>query len=252
MKSLLEIVQDILSDMGSDPVNTLDDTEEAMQVATIVKNVFYNITANRDWNHTKRLLRLEPSGDHTRPTHLKVVDTIKKVQLVTYDKSTTDKKVFQEVRWIDNDDFLRVCSRRDSSAPFTETIVDYNGVELLINTNSPPTYLTSFDDKHIVFDSYDKSVDDTIQQHKVQAIAYIQPIFEMVDDYIPDLPIIAFPALIEESTARAFAYLKQEANQIAMVESRRQQAYLSGNSRRVKGQSIYPSYGRGRVKHIGN
>lgn len=39
-KTLLEMVQDILSEMDSDEVNSINDTVEAEQVATIIKNCY--------------------------------------------------------------------------------------------------------------------------------------------------------------------------------------------------------------------
>ena len=40
-KNLLEIVQNILSDMDSQEVNSISDSIEAMQVAQIVETTFY-------------------------------------------------------------------------------------------------------------------------------------------------------------------------------------------------------------------
>ncbi len=41
--TLLEIVQEILSDMDSDEVNSIDDTTESEQVATIVKSTYLSM-----------------------------------------------------------------------------------------------------------------------------------------------------------------------------------------------------------------
>jgi hypothetical protein len=47
-KTLLEIVQDILSDMDSEEVNSISDSNEARQVARIVQTTFYNLIATRE------------------------------------------------------------------------------------------------------------------------------------------------------------------------------------------------------------
>ena len=47
-KTLLQIVQNILSDLDSEDVNSISDTVEAMQIARVVENTFYNIVATRD------------------------------------------------------------------------------------------------------------------------------------------------------------------------------------------------------------
>ena len=44
MKStLLQVVQSILSDMDSEDVNTISDTIEAQQVASVVEDTYFNI-----------------------------------------------------------------------------------------------------------------------------------------------------------------------------------------------------------------
>lgn len=45
-KPLIEYVQDILSSMDSDEVNSISDTVESMQVATILKNCYEELVAN--------------------------------------------------------------------------------------------------------------------------------------------------------------------------------------------------------------
>ena len=45
-KSLLEIVQTILLDMSGDEVNSIQDTEEALQVASIVQNTYLAMMSN--------------------------------------------------------------------------------------------------------------------------------------------------------------------------------------------------------------
>ena len=47
--TLLEIVQDILSDMDSDEVNSINDSVESLQVAQIVKTAYYNIVDGKDY-----------------------------------------------------------------------------------------------------------------------------------------------------------------------------------------------------------
>ena len=48
--TLLEIVQEILSDMDSDEVNSIDDTVESQQVASIVRSAYMAIMSNRNWH----------------------------------------------------------------------------------------------------------------------------------------------------------------------------------------------------------
>jgi hypothetical protein len=249
-KSLLEIVQDILSDMGGDEVNSISDTVESSQVAQIVRTTYENMMANRNWPHQKKLAKLTASGNTALPTHMTMEDNVKEIISIKYNciASGDTKKVYRDVRYVEPDDFLRIVYNRDNTASNVDTIVDPTGAELFIKNDSYPTYLTSFDDVTIVFDSYDSSVESTLQQSKTQVLAYIIPSWTHVDGFTPDLPAEAFPALIEESKNRAFQKIAQRVDQTAAIESRRQQAWLSRKAWRTAGGIKYSSYGRGRVK----
>jgi hypothetical protein len=248
--SLLEMVQDILSDMDGDECNSVDDTVESGQVASIIKATYQAMMSNRNWPHQKRLLTLTPSGDDTLPTHVTMQEEIKEMVGVKYNcaKQGDTKRKYQTIHWVEPDDFLRISNARNSDDPNIDIIIsDYN-VELLIRTDQPPRYYTSFNDNVLIFDAYDKAVDDTIQASKLQATAYVMLPWVHMDDAIPDLPAEAFTALLEEAKSRCFVKLKQQTDPTAAAEARRQQAWLSRKAWRAAGGVKYPSYGRGKVK----
>lgn len=66
--TLLEITQEILSALDSDSVNSISDTVEATQVATIVKRKYYDILSRGNLPDQQILLQLTASGDATKPT----------------------------------------------------------------------------------------------------------------------------------------------------------------------------------------
>ena len=251
--TLLELVQDILSDMDSDEVNSIDDTFESQQVAQIVKSTYIAMMSNRNWPHQMKLVYLEASGDDALPTHVTVQDPIKEMVSVNYNKAREGetRRRYQPMKWLEPDDFLRHTNRRNSDEDNIDIIIDTSGIELLIRNDLPPTYYTSFNDNVLVFDSYDKAVDDTIQESKIQARAYVMNSWVHEDDAIPDLPDEAFTALLEEAKSRAMFKLKQTADNKAEQESRRQQAWLSRKAWRVAGGIKYPDYGRsgGKNRH---
>ncbi len=247
-KNLLEIVQEILSDMTSDVINSIDDTDEAGQVALIVQSTYDAMIANRNWPHTARVVNLTASTDNLLPTHMSIDEEIKEMISVYYDKRRDGETRIrnEEVKWKDPDDFLRYINKRDSDGTDTLTVNDSSGVKLLILTNKAPTYFTSFDDDTLVFDSYDSDVDTTLQSSKTTARAYIIPDFEMTDTHIPDLPKEAFPALIEEAKSKAQFKLNQVQDIKSEQEAGRQQRWLSRKAWRVNGGIKYPDYGRKR------
>lgn len=248
--TLLEYVIDIMNDMDSDLVNSIFDTFESEQVAQIVKSSYFAMMSNRNWPHLKRPVRISASGNPNRPTELVVQDYIKELVMLNYDcsKSGSGRTDYREVKWIESDDFLRHTNLRDVSKPEVEqTYVGDGGSRSItynIYTDRAPSYFTSFDDKTLTFDSYDSSVDSTLQLNKTQAIAYVMPEWEHVDGHIPDLPEEAVTALLEESKSRAMFKLKQMQDLKAESEANKQQRWLSRKAWRVNGGIKYPNYGR--------
>lgn len=244
--TLLELVTDILNDMDSDEVNSISDTIESQQVAQVVKTSYFEIIGNRNWPHLKKLIQLEASGTTDKPNYLKIPERLKELIFFKYDKISVDlpKINLQDIKYKEPDVFLRYVSNRNSTNANVQTITDFSGSKLLILNDIAPTYWTSFDDRYIVTDSYDSGVDSTLQNSKTQCLAYMEPLWEHTDDFIPDLPIEAFPNLLEEAKSTAFLVLKQVGNQKAEQKASRQSKWLSRKAWVANGGIKYPDYGR--------
>lgn len=244
--TLFEIVDEILSDMDGDQVNSIFDTVESTQVAQIVKSTYFAMMSNRDWPHLARGVNLTPFSDPALPTHMTVTEDIKRLISVNYNKIKVGetRKNYQEVRYVDPDVFLKLTNNEDNTQPEVDIVVDPSGIELLIRNDRAPTRYTSFDDKTLVFNSYDSDVDSSLQSSKIQARAYVFPTWTHEDDFVPDLPIEAFTALVEEAKSKASVKLRQMADPKAEQEASRQQRWLSRNAWTVEGGVKYPNYGR--------
>ena len=248
--TLLELVQDILNDLDSDESNSINDTQESAQIAQMVKSTYFALISNRNWPHLKRGISLDAPGTTATPTHMKLQDNVKELSFINYNKAKNGetRKQYQPVRWAEPDDFLRMTNRRNNDEANIDVITDPSGIELLIRNDKAPEYYTSFDDTHVVFDSYDIAVDDTLQESKVQAQGYVNPIWLPEDSFIPDLPEEAFTLLLEEAKSRASLKLKQTQDVKAEQEAGRQNRWLSRKAWRVEGGLKYPNYGRGNAK----
>jgi hypothetical protein len=244
--TLLDIVQDILNDMDSDEVNSIDDTTESQQIAQIVKSTYFAMMSTRNWPHMKRGISLEAPGTTATPTHMALDSGVKELTFINYNKASLGdtRKKYQSVSWKEPDDFLRLTNQRNSDEANIDVIIDPSGIELLIRNDQAPTYYTSFDDTHVVFDSYDSEVDDTLQESKVQAQGYVFPTWTATDTFIPDLPEEAFILLQEESKSKASLKLRQIQDVKAEQEAGRQNRWLSRKDWRVHGGVKYPDYGR--------
>lgn len=247
-QTLLTIVQDILLSLDADEVSSIDDTLEATQVANIVKNTYLNMASTRNWSGQKRLITFDHSGTPDRPTHLKSPENLKELHSFRYNCSKDNKIEYREIAYREPDDFLRINSYRAQPDDNTRIIEDFGGTPLVILTNRPPQYWTSFDDTYIVCDAYDRDVDDALKSSKTQLHVTQFPTFSLVDDFVPDIPIEAFQALYNEAKSIAFVEVKQVANQKAEQESRRQQTWLSRKEWQLKGGVRYANFGRKSAK----
>lgn len=248
--SLLDIVTDILNDIDGDEVGSISDTVESQQVAQIVKSTFFALMHRRNWRSNRQLLALTPSGDDALPTHMYLPEQLSELSLINYNcqREGQTRKFYKNIKFVYPDDFLRRQNALNDDSPNIDVIQDPTGVELLIVNNKPPTYWTTFDDKTIVFDSYESAVDDTLQASKCQAFGYLTPEWVHEDDAIPPIPEEDFTLLLEEAKSRASLKIRQVPDQKAEQEAQRQDRWLSRRQWRAHGGVRYPNYGRGSKK----
>jgi hypothetical protein len=170
------------------------------------------------------------------------------VEWVKYDirKNVGDPIRYRDINYKCPEDFLVYVMERDASKSNMQTVIDYNGTPLIIQTDVAPTYYTSFDDERLVFDSFDQNVDSTLQHSKTQVFGYAEPVFLLQDDFVPDLPAKVFPYFVNESKSIAFLKIKEVFSQKDEQHATRQKGWLSREKHRVGGGVKYPNYGRKR------
>lgn len=241
-KTLLEIVQEILSAMDSEAVNTISDSEEAGQVADIVGSTFYNIIATRDVAAHERLLRLTALSDSNYPTSFVLTDTVKHINKVWYNTETVSAPRFKEIDFLEPTQFL---DRLDGvQEDYLLVFEPVTGAPVKIRTNQHPSFYTSFDDTYLMFDAYDTTVDSTLQQTKVRALGAVFPTFSKTDSYVPDLAPQYFPYLINEAKSVCFDVLKGGTTPKVDQAARRQKAYIQNDKYRNDQHRHWPDYGR--------
>ena len=254
MKStLLEITQDILSAMDSDEINSISDTVEALQVANIVRRVYYDILSRTGLPDQHDLFELDPSNDNTKPTIMYRPAACVGLDWVKYQTNLTgdtDLK-YAEVEYLHPKDFFDHQNSLNVSETnvisFDHTINSDTMTFVCLN-DKMPEYYTSFDDYTLVFDSYDSSVDTTLMKNKTMCYGILFSDFEMVDSYIPDLDPREFSLLYNKAESKCFAVLKQMPNSIADREERKQWISVQKRKQEVPERTdplhCLPNYGR--------
>jgi len=249
--SLLDIVQDILNDIDSDEVNSIDDTVEATQVAQIVKSTYFAMMSTRNWPHLRKPIQLIPTTDLSQPTQVYVKDDIKEIDFINYDTRKTPyalpdgtRAAWVRMQWREPDDFLRITNSYNVLEDNVDLVRTENQLDIQILNDRSPTIYTSFDDRTLIFNAYDSVRESNLESTYFQSMAYVMPKWIPSDDFVPDLPDEAFMALIEEAKSRASLKLRQVADQKSEQEAQRQHRWLSRKSRRVNNGILYPDYGR--------
>lgn len=194
--TLLQMTQSILSALDSDPVDSIDETVEAVQVADLVKEAYFDIMSQRDWPFLFVLGQLTALGDVSNRTKMQIPDTYNKVKWIKYNK--------KEIEYITPEDFKNLIDSRTEQ----EDVVDANGYVL----NADPLYWTSFDDTYIVFDGIDLTVESTLQASNTAIYGTVAPTWTHVDGFTPLIPEKFFPTLLAEAKSQAFVNLKQQNN----------------------------------------
>lgn len=245
-KTLLQITQGILSDMGGDQINSIFDTEEAEAVARHVVNVYENMVASNNWAQQRNLKHMVSVSDNTKPNYLLLPEDTKEVIKINFDKKkdgeTQDK--FVEVEYKHPEHFIHYLNKRNNTDSNVQEVVDFGGVTLYIRNDIAPSYYTSFDDEYVVFDAYDSDVSDTLQGSQAQVVSWYLPELSLLDDAVPTLPKSGERLLIEEATVRAQAkeneYQDIESIQAAQV----QRTNMARRNWRVNTNQRWPNYGR--------
>lgn len=236
-KTLLQMVQKILSDMDSDEVNSISDTVEAMQVAEIVRFSYEELIATLKIPERMSLIPLESLADVNRPNYLKIPDSVKGFQWIRYNGKT--------VQYLNPESFIDLVLDRSEGT----LVEDFQNVSYYVKNDEDPQYWTSFDDEYVVFDAFNQDVESTLQESKSIAYAEMGSNFELSDDYVPDLDDNLFPLLINEAKAVCFVDLKQVSNSKAEQNARRQLVRVQNELNRTakpSPRSRLPDYGRRR------
>lgn len=274
------MVQDILSNMSSDEVNSISDSPEALQVATIVRQKYFDIINRLDLPDHDQLIQLNPSLNEATPVLMYVPDGIAEIQWIKYFNSNKNAAVninssvddivnqlvptinasgpsapgYQYVTILPIPQFIDYVNSFDPTAFDVETFTFQDtsnrfdgGYTFYYKNDIQPTYCTILSNYYVIFDSFDNTQDSTLQSSKSMCFGSVIPIFQMVDSFIPDLTEEQFGLLLNESKALAFYELKQQPHQLAMKETDRGWSSIQKKKSVANKPSYFdqtPDYGR--------
>lgn len=223
--TLLQMVQNILSAMNSDEVNSIGDTTEARQVAEAIRTTYYNIIARADLPEQIGLFSLTPSNDPDSPVLMYKPQDLINIEWIKYNKSEAVNQIanpdYSYVRILPNAEFLEMINRLDINEPNVNAYTLNNRV-YFYKDDQHPTYCTIISDTVLLFDSFRQDLDDTLQEHKTLVKGRMLPSFSIENSFVPKLDPQQFPLLLNEAKSLCFLEMRQIGHNKAEQESRRQ------------------------------
>lgn len=259
--TLLDMTQQILSNLSSDEVNSIGDTTESLQVANIIKQKYFDIVARSAVPEHNQLVQLTPSNDSTKPVLMYVPDEVNKIEWIKYFDShltgvSDPLPGYKYVIILPIQQFLDMVSTFNptdsnvSSFVFEDSTTNFT---LYYKDDATPSYCTVIGNQYVIFDTFDSTVDSTLQASKTMCFGQVAPVFRMEDDFIPDLNDNEFPLLLNEAKALAFYELKQTPHVKAEQEIKRQWSTVSKNKSVDNKPSYFdrlPDFGRRAGPHM--
>ena len=230
MKStLLQVVQSILSDMDSEDVNTISDTIEAQQVASVVEDTYFNIIAARSIPEHNKLIPLVSLANNAKPTHFTYPARTKQLMRVDYNIGTASVPDYREIVYVEPLVFI---DRMDETAKKVTTVDQ--SVELFVANDKDPSYYTSFNDNHIIMDAYDVSVEANLASNKTRAFCAIYPTFSQTDSFAIDLDQTLMPLLLAESKSACMSLFKGGSDPKVEQAARRLKSYVQNDQYKTR------------------
>lgn len=188
--TVLQIVNKYLDRVDGFPVDSINDSDEAIQAASIIEDVYYRVVDKFQGMQSKTQIdTLEPSLDTDLPALMKLKRAYKRVHYskINYNIDEDGGVKWQSVKFLSPEDFLTFTNGRSTKASNVQ-VMRVNDVPILIRNDKHPEFCTTFNDSDIIFDSFKLSVDTTLQEDKTQIIAEGSDVFLLEDTFEIPLP----------------------------------------------------------------
>lgn len=219
-RTVLDVINSTLIDMGRTQVNDLGGTPEATKVENICKDMYRHLLTRKLWPYQKKIIRLPAAANNDTPTSFIIPPDVVRLDRISYRVTEQGRPVFKEIRYIPPEDFLSYTMRNNWGASSAIEVDLPDGATIFVGTDSDPTCWTSFDDKHVVMDSYDKTKSTTLTETNSRAEVSVLPPWPVgANDFIP-IPGKYLP--MYESMVKSAANIKvrQEASPVDDYYSR--------------------------------
>jgi len=248
--TLLDYTQNILSALSSDEVNSISDSSESLQVAEIVRTTFFNIIARAGLPEQKKLFQLESSGSVIQPNLMLVPEGIRSIEWLKYFDASSQTLMYKYVTILPIQqfvDYVNGYNTADANVDVLNFTTDSKTFLFNYRDDKTPQFCTIISDFYVIFDSFDQTLDSTLQASKTECFGSAAPIWLMEDSFIPNIDEEQVPLLLNEAKSLAYFELKQTPHVKAEQEAKRQWSSLQRDKSIDNKPSYFdqlPNYGR--------
>lgn len=221
-RTVLDLVNSVLNEYVGETVSSINDTDEAYQLALMLQDLYYSFVETNELPHEKTLFQLTALGSTATPTKMLIPETIREVEWIKYDcrEASGDPVDYKTINYLPPSEFVTRQNMLDASDSTVDTTTE-NSVTVLIRNDKSPEYYTSFDDVYVIFDAYDSTLESTLQTSKTQCYGSKEKTITITDTSIPDLPSEVFPQFLAEFKARASIKTIQQVDNSQVIEGRK-------------------------------
>lgn len=224
-QTLLEMVQDILSDADGDEVNSITDTIESEQCSRVIRDAFYHVTDVNDFEQTKTLVELDATSA-TTPNVMTRPTGLYNIEFVKYNTKDTagGNSEYTLMKYLEPYDFLDRQHGFDTDNSNVTEVTLSTGHPIPVLNDRAPSYYTIMDEgsDELVFDAYDSDIETNLQQSKSLAYGMQKPSFTLSDSFQMSLP--QHLETLVKNTAKAMYFDLYKDGITPEIDRRRRQA----------------------------
>jgi hypothetical protein len=242
--TLLELTQSVLASIDGDEANSITDTVEAHDIALMIRDIYFDIVSRANLPENFFFFGLDASTDEDKPTLMTLPETASNLLWMRYDIRLVGetKPDFIDMQYVDFKEFIdgqhMLNADEDNVSSF---VLTENGESMThyYRTDAHPARYTSYNDHTFLFDSFDNTIENTLQKSK--SLCYGERIipFTLEDSFVPSLDSRQFSVLLNEAKATAWTEKKQSANQKAEQNARRAWRNIERSKHNVGTENVY-------------
>ena len=166
--TLLEMVQQILSALDSDEVNSINDTVESNQVALLLRGVYYDLATELELPEHETVIHLTASQDITKPCIMQMPSYVINLKDIKYDIREDGETFpnYKQIPYKPFNDFLKWIEfyKNIEDDDTGQQMISFNGgtFPFPYRKDRHPEFYTIADDQQIIFTSYRADIESTL------------------------------------------------------------------------------------------